>query len=74
MKAADIMYIDAAFINQSINFIMCCRFGAWSHIDAAYAGAASIVPEMRHLFQGVEHADSYSFNPHKVLIFVSFIE
>ncbi len=42
------------------------RFNTWSHVDAAYAGSASILPEMRHHFQGLELVDSYSFNPHKV--------
>ena len=37
-------------------------------MDAAYAGAAAIVPELRHLFDGVEHADSFVFNPHKWLL------
>lgn len=40
---------------------------AWLHVDAAYAGSAAILPEMRPHFRGVEHADSYVFNPHKWL-------
>jgi aromatic-L-amino-acid/L-tryptophan decarboxylase len=47
---------------------ICRRHGVWLHVDAAYAGAAAIVPELRHLFQGVEHADSFVFNPHKWLL------
>jgi aromatic-L-amino-acid decarboxylase len=47
---------------------ICRRHGVWLHIDAAYAGAAAIVPELRHLFHGVEHADSLVFNPHKWLL------
>lgn len=42
--------------------------GAWLHADAAYAGAAMICPEFRHLQRGVEHVDSYCFNPHKWLL------
>jgi aromatic-L-amino-acid decarboxylase len=39
------------------------------HVDAAYAGAASICPEHRAaLMDGVEGADSYVFNPHKWLL------
>ncbi|MDW7695966.1 aminotransferase class I/II-fold pyridoxal phosphate-dependent enzyme [Flammeovirgaceae bacterium SG7u.111] len=37
----------------------------WLHVDAAYAGTAFVLPETRHYLKGVEHADSYVFNPHK---------
>ena len=47
---------------------ICGRHGVWFHVDAAYAGAAAIVPELRHLFDGIEHADSFVFNPHKWLL------
>ena len=39
--------------------------GLWHHVDAAYAGSAMVCPELRHLQDGVELADSYVFNPHK---------
>ena len=41
--------------------------GLWLHVDAAYAGAAASVPELRPLFAGWEEADSIVFNPHKWL-------
>ncbi|MBA3498628.1 MAG: aspartate aminotransferase family protein [Gemmatimonadales bacterium] len=47
---------------------LCRRYGAWLHVDAAYAGAAAIVPELRPLFDGMEEADSVVFNPHKWLL------
>jgi aromatic-L-amino-acid/L-tryptophan decarboxylase len=47
---------------------LCRRSGAWLHVDAAYAGAAAIVPELRPLFDGIEAADSVVFNPHKWLL------
>jgi len=47
---------------------ICGRHGAWFHVDAAYAGAAAILPERRPLFDGVELADSFVFNPHKWLL------
>jgi aromatic-L-amino-acid/L-tryptophan decarboxylase len=37
----------------------------WLHVDAAMSGTAALCPEFRHLQEGVEHADSYNFNPHK---------
>jgi len=37
------------------------------HVDAAWAGSAMICPEFRHLWAGVEGADSIVFNPHKWL-------
>ena len=43
------------------------RYKAWLHVDAAYAGPAAIVPEMRHLLKGVERAKSLVLNPHKWL-------
>ena len=41
--------------------------GAWLHVDAAYAGAAAVCPELRHHFSGWERADSIGVNPHKWL-------
>jgi aromatic-L-amino-acid decarboxylase len=47
---------------------VCRRHRLWLHVDAAYAGAASIVPELRHHFAGMDRADSIVFNPHKWLM------
>ncbi len=44
------------------------NFNAWLHVDAAFAGAAVLCPEMRFLNAGLETADSYVFNPHKWLL------
>lgn len=41
--------------------------GLYTHVDAAWAGSAMICPEYRHLWDGVELADSIVFNPHKWL-------
>src|SRR5580704_5986941 len=43
------------------------RHGLWLHVDAAYAGSAAIVPELRHILNGAERADSLVVNPHKWL-------
>ncbi|MCE2517429.1 MAG: aspartate aminotransferase family protein [Alphaproteobacteria bacterium] len=42
--------------------------GLYTHLDAAWAGAAMICPELRDRFwQGVDGIDSIVFNPHKWL-------
>ena len=43
------------------------RHGLYLHVDAAWAGSAMICPEFRHLWEGVDAADSIVFNPHKWL-------
>jgi aromatic-L-amino-acid/L-tryptophan decarboxylase len=43
------------------------REALWLHVDAAMAGSAMILPECRHLWDGIERADSLVLNPHKWL-------
>jgi aromatic-L-amino-acid decarboxylase len=43
------------------------RFGAWVHVDGAYGLIANASPSLRHLFAGVEDADSWIVDPHKWL-------
>ena len=45
----------------------CEKEGVWLHVDAAYAGAAAVCPELRDRFAGWERADSIVVNPHKWL-------
>lgn len=45
--------------------IICERYGLWHHVDAAYAGTALMLPEMRWMAEGLEGVDSFVFNPHK---------
>jgi L-2,4-diaminobutyrate decarboxylase len=40
---------------------------AWFHVDGAYGAAAVLVPEARHVFHGIEKADSLVVDPHKWL-------
>ena len=47
---------------------LCRQEKIWLHVDAAHAGSSTICPEHRHLVDGVELADSYTFNPHKWLL------
>jgi len=46
---------------------ICEQHSMWLHVDAAYAGSAAIVPELRHILAGCEKADSLVTNPHKWL-------
>jgi glutamate/tyrosine decarboxylase-like PLP-dependent enzyme len=40
---------------------------AWFHVDGAYGGAGLVAPSVRHLYAGIEHADSFIVDPHKWL-------
>ncbi|MGH7152250.1 MAG: pyridoxal phosphate-dependent decarboxylase family protein [Planctomycetota bacterium] len=50
---------------------LCASAGLWLHVDAAYGGAAAVVPELRGTLAGCDRADSLVVNPHKWL-FVPF--
>jgi glutamate/tyrosine decarboxylase-like PLP-dependent enzyme len=39
----------------------------WFHVDGAYGGAALLAPSARHLFDGIDRADSFVVDPHKWL-------
>jgi len=47
---------------------VCKDFGAWLHVDGAFAGAAAVAEEFRFVNEGLERVDSYCFNPHKWLL------
>ncbi len=44
---------------------ICQEYKLWHHVDAAYAGIALALPEMRWMSDGVGSADSFVTNPHK---------
>lgn len=46
---------------------ICRREQIWLHVDGAYGGTLAVVPEYRHILDGVEDADSLVVNPHKWL-------
>ena len=46
---------------------ICERQRMWLHVDASYGGSAAILPEMRHVLDGCDEADSLVVNPHKWL-------
>lgn len=39
--------------------------GLWVHVDAAMMGTAALCEEHRGMHEGIEHVDSWNFNPHK---------
>ncbi|MGO4744485.1 pyridoxal phosphate-dependent decarboxylase family protein [Serratia quinivorans] len=45
----------------------CRAAGVWLHVDAAHGGSALLVPELRHLLDGIELADSITWDAHKML-------
>lgn len=46
---------------------VCERENLWMHVDAAYGGGALAAKSVRHLFKGIERADSVTIDPHKWL-------
>ncbi len=44
---------------------ICRDHNLWLHVDSAMSGTAALCPEFRFINEGVESADSYTFNPHK---------
>lgn len=46
---------------------LCAAEDLWFHVDAAYGGGALLADSVRHLFNGIEKADSITIDPHKWL-------
>ncbi|MGA0258404.1 MAG: pyridoxal phosphate-dependent decarboxylase family protein [Saprospiraceae bacterium] len=46
---------------------ICKKHKIWLHIDGAYCGSVIFSKKYKHLVQGVELVDSFSFNAHKML-------
>lgn len=46
---------------------ICRSENIWFHVDAAYGGGALAARSVRHLFNGIEMADSVTIDPHKWL-------
>jgi len=46
---------------------VCAKDNIWLHVDGAWGGAAIVSKTYKHLMAGVERADSFCWNPHKML-------
>lgn len=46
----------------------CATRGIWFHVDAAHGGGAALVPQYRHLVRGLNRADSFIVDFHKMLM------
>lgn len=44
---------------------VCEKENIWFHVDAAYGGGALAADSVRHLFNGIERANSITIDPHK---------
>lgn len=43
------------------------EYGAWLHVDGALGGSVVLCPARRELIDGVELADTFAWNPHKMM-------
>ena len=46
---------------------VCKEFNLWHHVDGAYCGSVIFSNSYRHLVEGLEHSDSFSYNAHKMM-------
>ncbi|WP_027125361.1 pyridoxal phosphate-dependent decarboxylase family protein [Gelidibacter mesophilus] len=57
---------NAGIIDDMANIASVCQEeNLWFHVDAAYGGGALVADSVRHLFDGIEKADSVTIDPHK---------
>ena len=43
------------------------KYDLWLHVDGAYCGSVMFSDKYKHLIDGVERSDSFSYNAHKML-------
>ncbi len=46
---------------------VCRRHDVWLHVDGAFGGSMLLHPPSRHLFDGIEEADSLTWDAHKAM-------
>ena len=47
--------------------VICKKYDIWLHVDGAYCGSVIFSSKYKHLIKGVELADSFSYNAHKMI-------
>lgn len=47
--------------------LICDKYNLWLHVDAAWGGGALVSNKYKHLLNGIEKADSVTWNPHKLM-------
>jgi len=56
-----------AFDDIKVAKEICEKHNIWLHVDGAYCGSVLFSESYKHLIDGVELVDSFSFNAHKML-------
>ena len=46
---------------------LCDRHDTWLHVDAAHGASVLLSPSLKHLVEGLDVADSLSWDPHKMM-------
>ncbi len=46
---------------------ICDTYNIWLHVDGAYCGSVLFSKKYKHLIEGIELVDSFSFNAHKMI-------
>lgn len=46
---------------------ICDKYNMWLHVDGAYCGSVIFSDKYKHLIDGIELVDSFSFNAHKMI-------
>lgn len=46
---------------------LAAEYDIWHHVDGSWGGSALLSERRRHLFTGIDRADSFSWNPHKMM-------
>ncbi|XP_072020853.1 glutamate decarboxylase 1-like isoform X2 [Amphiura filiformis] len=46
---------------------ICEKYNLWFHVDCAWGGGVLLSRKRRHLLEGIDRADSVTWNPHKMM-------